>query len=153
MKTCPVCKTTLFDDMEVCYGCMHRFDIENDDGEVVAASVASRSHAEDSVSPVSELHAENGVRQVSEPYADKALHGADGSLQVPEPHVKEKSQGYEKAPAPQKGEGAVHAWTIKLEMRNQHDPSQTWAVELLVPAPVSRLDVAQAVDQRSAVIP
>ncbi|WP_165172007.1 hypothetical protein [Adlercreutzia sp. ZJ242] len=25
MKTCPVCKTTLFDDMDVCYGCMYRF--------------------------------------------------------------------------------------------------------------------------------
>ncbi len=25
MKTCPVCKTMLFDDMEVCYGCMYRF--------------------------------------------------------------------------------------------------------------------------------
>lgn len=25
MKTCPVCKARCFDDMEVCYGCMHRF--------------------------------------------------------------------------------------------------------------------------------
>ena len=25
MKTCPVCKTQLFDDMEVCYGCMYTF--------------------------------------------------------------------------------------------------------------------------------
>ena len=25
MKTCPVCKTMLFEDMEVCYGCMYRF--------------------------------------------------------------------------------------------------------------------------------
>lgn len=25
MKTCPVCKTSLFDDMEVCYGCMYAF--------------------------------------------------------------------------------------------------------------------------------
>ena len=151
MKTCPVCKTTLFDDMEVCYGCMHRFDIENDDGEVVVASVAPRSHAEDNDSPVSELHAENGVPQASEPHADKASHGVDGSLQVSEPHVKEKPQGHEKAPAPQEGEGAVHAWTIKLEMRNQYDLGHTWAVELSVPAPVNRLDVARAIDRRSVV--
>lgn len=26
MKTCPVCQATLFDDMGVCYGCMHEFD-------------------------------------------------------------------------------------------------------------------------------
>lgn len=25
MKTCPVCKAQCFDDMEVCYGCLHRF--------------------------------------------------------------------------------------------------------------------------------
>ena len=25
MKTCPICKTQLFDDMEVCYGCMYTF--------------------------------------------------------------------------------------------------------------------------------
>lgn len=26
MKTCPICAARCFDDMEVCYGCMHRFD-------------------------------------------------------------------------------------------------------------------------------
>ncbi len=25
MKRCPVCKATLFDDMDTCYGCMYRF--------------------------------------------------------------------------------------------------------------------------------
>lgn len=25
MKTCPVCAATCFDDMDVCFGCMHRF--------------------------------------------------------------------------------------------------------------------------------
>ncbi len=25
MKECPICHGTCFDDMEVCYGCMHRF--------------------------------------------------------------------------------------------------------------------------------
>lgn len=29
MKICPVCKSTLFDDMDVCYGCMHRFEGED----------------------------------------------------------------------------------------------------------------------------
>ena len=28
MKICPVCKSRCFDDMQVCYGCMHRFDAE-----------------------------------------------------------------------------------------------------------------------------
>lgn len=26
MKTCPVCKSRLFDDMDICYGCMYRFE-------------------------------------------------------------------------------------------------------------------------------
>lgn len=26
MKTCPVCKARCFDDMEICYGCMYRFE-------------------------------------------------------------------------------------------------------------------------------
>jgi hypothetical protein len=26
MKTCPFCQSLTFDDMEVCYGCMHRFE-------------------------------------------------------------------------------------------------------------------------------
>lgn len=28
MKTCPICRARTFDDAEVCYGCMHRFDSE-----------------------------------------------------------------------------------------------------------------------------
>lgn len=29
MKICPVCKAHCFDDMEVCYGCLHRFDADD----------------------------------------------------------------------------------------------------------------------------
>ena len=28
MKTCPICNAQVFDDMDVCYGCMYRFDRE-----------------------------------------------------------------------------------------------------------------------------
>lgn len=28
MKTCPICKARCFDDMEVCFGCMHRFEAD-----------------------------------------------------------------------------------------------------------------------------
>lgn len=38
MKTCPVCAAKAFDDAEVCYGCLHRFE----EGEA-RASVAERS--------------------------------------------------------------------------------------------------------------
>ncbi len=28
MKECPICKAWCFDDMDVCYGCMHHFDAQ-----------------------------------------------------------------------------------------------------------------------------
>lgn len=28
MKTCPICKARCFDDMAICYGCMHRFEAD-----------------------------------------------------------------------------------------------------------------------------
>ena len=34
MKTCPVCKARCFDDMEICYGCMHRFEDDADNKEM-----------------------------------------------------------------------------------------------------------------------
>lgn len=30
MRTCPICHATCFDDMEVCFGCMHRFEAAAD---------------------------------------------------------------------------------------------------------------------------
>lgn len=40
MKTCPICHAQCFDDMEVCYGCMHRFtdDDSASGGHPAAAS-------------------------------------------------------------------------------------------------------------------
>ena len=37
MKTCPICKARCFDDMEICYGCMHPF------GQVPGESVAAEN--------------------------------------------------------------------------------------------------------------
>lgn len=31
VKVCPVCKAACFDDMEVCYGCLHRFAQEREE--------------------------------------------------------------------------------------------------------------------------
>ena len=33
MKTCPICKARCFDDMEICYGCMHPSVSEERSGE------------------------------------------------------------------------------------------------------------------------
>ncbi|MDO4532567.1 MAG: hypothetical protein Q4C36_02470 [Coriobacteriia bacterium] len=37
MKTCPICKARCFDDMEICYGCMHPFEPEEDAATTPAA--------------------------------------------------------------------------------------------------------------------
>lgn len=36
MKTCPVCRAVAFDDAEVCFGCMHRFEEGTADSELSA---------------------------------------------------------------------------------------------------------------------
>lgn len=40
MKTCPVCKSQAFDDAEVCYGCLYRFEW-GDDAHLCSAFAAS----------------------------------------------------------------------------------------------------------------
>lgn len=30
MKVCPVCKSNVFDDMDTCYNCLHKFDEEDE---------------------------------------------------------------------------------------------------------------------------
>ena len=42
MKTCPTCKTTVFEDMEVCYACLHRFE-----GNAINLNFESCSYGED----------------------------------------------------------------------------------------------------------
>jgi hypothetical protein len=37
MKTCPVCNARCFDDMNICYGCLYRFDLRNANSAVVPA--------------------------------------------------------------------------------------------------------------------
>lgn len=48
MKVCPVCKSTLFDDMDVCYGCMYRFGgaLDRSEGEEGALCAEKTSRAE-----------------------------------------------------------------------------------------------------------
>lgn len=45
MKICPVCKTSLFDDMEVCYGCMYAFGSKPDLEQRVAEQSAQEQQA------------------------------------------------------------------------------------------------------------
>ena len=44
MKECPVCKAIAFDDAQVCYGCLHRFE----PGEGAMSAVGNLGHGGDS---------------------------------------------------------------------------------------------------------
>ena len=46
MKVCPICKARCFDDMEVCYGCMHRFDFEGETFKLPGAEEAEQLFTE-----------------------------------------------------------------------------------------------------------
>ncbi|MDO4889753.1 MAG: hypothetical protein Q3963_00200 [Coriobacteriaceae bacterium] len=45
MKTCPICKARCFDDMEICYGCMHRFERGESAGGQEAPAVSAANEA------------------------------------------------------------------------------------------------------------
>ena len=47
MKICPVCHGRCFDDMELCYGCLHRFDREPPEND------ATPSSADQATAPIS----------------------------------------------------------------------------------------------------
>ena len=48
MKICPVCKARCFDDMQVCYGCMHRFD---QDAQAKESQSSQDSHISEVAEP------------------------------------------------------------------------------------------------------
>ena len=43
MKTCPVCRARAFEDAEVCYGCLHRFDGDGRDSAVAEEKIGRAS--------------------------------------------------------------------------------------------------------------
>ncbi len=76
MKTCPVCNAKAFDDMDVCYGCLHRFDGKkpfasskdaesslNDDVKGAEERVARSSDARDGVGSVGNAESAEGGRE------------------------------------------------------------------------------------------
>lgn len=53
MKVCPVCGSRCFDDMDVCYGCLHDFMREGPSPISQAVESACESEVEEAVLPVS----------------------------------------------------------------------------------------------------
>lgn len=80
MKVCPVCKATCFKDMDVCFGCMHRFgEPEESDferGDDASVLVAGPSVFQESRLVSNALPDRGALPQV--PGVSGALSGSDG---------------------------------------------------------------------------
>ena len=126
MKTCPVCKTQVFDDMQSCFGCMHRFDDDPDAG-------ADGARREDRW----EIEPQPAVRR-SEYEGGLTERGAY------EPSLSEDGFPHHAWPAPSRGADAsasrVNAADfgafappgigVRLEVRVATNPAQVWSAEL-----------------------
>ena len=44
VKYCPVCATAAFEDASVCYGCLHRFDLDEADHEACSTRTSYDTH-------------------------------------------------------------------------------------------------------------
>lgn len=110
MKTCPVCKTQLFDDAGTCFGCMHRFPKEPQAmtlgklPEVPSCEVAwhcGRAEGE---------AAAEGAR---EPPASFGEGGARAKKDTDDD-----------------GGVCMRGWVVRLELRSPEEPLRSWVIEL-----------------------
>lgn len=93
MKVCPVCKATSFKDMDVCFGCMHRFgepdesDFERGDGAPVPGVEApalresgSATDAAPDEGVLSESGAEGTGAKMASPLSSRPAAGAGSGM-------------------------------------------------------------------------
>lgn len=113
MKECPVCKTFVFDDMGVCYGCMHRF---SGDG---AASLLQNLLPEITIEEAGEIGENHGDDMSKEEGMAGALD-SDGAVDA---------GGADSLP--------LERWILRVEMRDPREPNRSWVMEL---APRSKID-------------
>ena len=80
MKVCPVCGSRCFDDMEVCYGCLHDFTREDTTpaGQTVASSC--EAEVEEAVLPASPA---SGFAAGAAPAGFVAGRGAEAAPSMP----------------------------------------------------------------------
>lgn len=113
MKECPVCKTFVFDDMGVCYGCMHRFS------EGGAASLLQNLLPEIAIEEAGEIGEKRGDDMLEE----RGMAGASESDGVVD--------------AGDADDLPLERWVLRVEMRDPREPNRFWTMEL---APQSKTD-------------
>ncbi len=129
MKICPVCKSTLFDDMDVCYGCMHRF--EGEDGlpeEARSVSLEGSPRREGCICPVckSTLFDDMDV-------CYGCMHRFEGEDGLPE---EARSVSLEGSPrregcSARRGGEDPPGFLVRVEVRDYRDDRTMWSMELV----------------------
>lgn len=104
MKRCPVCQTMLFEDMAVCYGCMHRFPDGSDDPSGEGAIDANRE-----ATPVK---------------APLPL------LMLPTIDLGEETQVDGEGGSSCADEQVANDWVLRLEMKSPGEEVRVWKFEL-----------------------
>lgn len=115
MKTCPICDTALFDDMEVCYGCMYSFG-SKPELERKARTAAGGTEVLASV-PVEPAEPEPSVASVRA--RERVDAGSDGE------------------PLPlallTQAASSMPGWSVRFEMHDEAVPHRIWSMELTPP--------------------
>ena len=73
MKVCPVCGFRLFDDMDTCYGCMHRFSDEDASAAFGGPSVRYECEAQECKEPSEDAEGSSRDAAEREDAAEKSM--------------------------------------------------------------------------------
>ena len=131
MKTCPICNTTLFDDMETCYGCMYSF------GSKPELERKAREAADETTVIAPVAPAESGAPVESDPMERKEAD--DGSRRGERTDVVALGEPLSSALLVQatRAASALPGWGIRLEMHDETAPHRIWSMELTPPRAVA----------------
>lgn len=94
MKTCPVCAARCFDDMETCYGCMHRF---GEGGNSQCQDVASGFLGDDCTLPLAKK--------------------GEGDAPALEPMLSGRTEGFAGTTLVDETQGACARWELVVSLR------------------------------------
>lgn len=145
VKTCPVCKTKLFEDMDTCFGCMHRFDADadfeahrRDDAENEALHPAASKGAGNAGVEVSMGFGQPAGDERASDDGESKRSGSDASSQLA---ARLPSISVDRDERVSSG-GECGCVEIRLEVKRDAQLVQSWTVEL----PCDRLQDASAND-------
>ena len=128
MKTCPVCKTQVFADMEVCYGCMHRFaEPEQRTLKPTAGEGRKRRGAGAAAASADPADSASATSAAPAPAAE-AAPAETAVIALPTAIAAEaSSEEAEWEHAAAVGDGG---WTVRFEMKDPRVPGRQWTMLL-----------------------